>query len=57
MTKKPQQKRKKPWLWIAGACIVAAVIIILLLFPRHEPSIVAPTLTVETPQKVVSIKT
>ncbi len=52
MTKKPQQKRKKPWLWIAGACIVAAVIIILLLFPRHEPSIVAPTLTVETPQKV-----
>ncbi len=52
MTKKPQQKGKKTWLWIAGACIVAAAMLILLLFPRHEPLIGAPTLTVETPQKV-----
>lgn len=43
---------KKKWFWIAGACIAAAVILILLLFPRQEPVIGSPTLVVETPQKL-----
>ena len=42
---------KKRWPWIIGACILVAVLVLLLVRCGNDPAVVVPTLTVETPQK------
>lgn len=44
-------EKKKKWLWIAGFCVLAAVIA-LMLVQYNGPGFGAPTLSVETPQKL-----
>ena len=43
---------KKRWPWIVGVCVLAAVLILLLVRCGHDPAVIEPTLTVETPQKL-----
>ena len=43
---------KKRWLWILAACILLAVGIGVLLWPKDHKNTSTPTLTVETPQKL-----
>ena len=43
---------KKRWPWIIGACILVAVLVLLLVRCSHDPAASKPTLTVETPQKL-----
>lgn len=53
MEKKRWYKRKLLWVLIAAACLIAAAVTLLLLFPRPDgPKPGVPTLTVQTPQKV-----
>ena len=44
-------KRKKTWPWIIGACVLIAVVV-LLLTQCNGPDTGVPTLIVETPQKL-----
>lgn len=46
-----EKQRKKKWLWILGACILIAVLVLLLTRCRGTDFGV-PTLIVETPQKL-----
>ena len=48
---------KKRWLWIVGACILAAVLVLLLVRCGNDPTANEPTLTVETPQKLSASQT
>ena len=46
-----EKQRKKKWLWILGACILIAVLV-LLLTRCSGTDFGVPTLIVETPQKL-----
>ena len=46
-----EKQRKKKWLWILGACIIIAVLV-LLLTRCSGTDFGVPTLIVETPQKL-----
>ena len=46
-----EKQRKKKWLWILGACILIAVLV-LLLTQCSGTAFGVPTLIVETPQKL-----
>ena len=46
-----EKQRKKKWLWIGGACILIAVLV-LLLTQCSGTDFGVPTLIVETPQKL-----
>lgn len=48
------RKKNKAWLWIAGACVAAAVAVLLYLF-LVKPFSTVPTLIVETPQKLSAV--
>ena len=48
---------KKRWPWIIGACILVAVLVLLLVRCGHDPAASKPTLTVETPQKLSASQT
>ena len=43
---------KKRWLWLAGGCVVILAIVLLLVRCGGETVVSAPTLIVETPQKL-----
>ena len=47
---------KKPWLWIAAGCILAAALV-LILVRCDRAAAGTPTLTVETPQKLSASQT
>ena len=48
---------KKRWPWLAGGCILIAVIVLLLVRCGGDPVMGEPTLTVETPQKLSASQT
>ena len=48
---------KKRWPWIIGACILAAVLVLLLVRCEKDPAANKPTLTVEIPQKLSASQT
>ena len=48
---------KKRWPWIVGACILTAVLVLLLMRCGNDPTANEPTLTVETPQKLSASQT
>ena len=48
---------KKRWPWIAGICVLIAVMILLLVRCGGAPGVSEPILTVETPQKLSASKT
>ena len=48
---------KKRWPWIVGACILVAVLVLLLVRCENDPAAGDPTLTVETPQKLSASQT
>ena len=48
---------KKRWPWIIGACVLAAVLVLLLSRCGGEPLPGEPILTVETPQKLSASQT
>ena len=48
---------KKRWHWIVGACILVAVLVLLLVRCGNDLTAGDPTLTVETPQKLSSSQT
>ena len=48
---------KKRWPWIVGACILVAVLVLLLVRCGNDPAAGDPTLTVETPQKLSASQT
>ena len=48
------RKKNKAWLWIAGACVAAAVAVLLYLF-LVKPISTVPTLIVETSQKLSAV--
>ena len=48
---------KKRWPWIVGACILVAVLVLLLVRCGDDPAADDPTLTVETPQKLSASQT
>ena len=52
-----KQFMKKRWLWIVGACILAAMLVLLLAKCDRDPAVSKPTLTVETPQKLSASQT
>ena len=51
-----EKQRKKKWLWILGACILIAVLV-LLLTRCSGTDFGVPTLIVETPQKLSATET
>ena len=51
-----EKQRKKKWLWILGACILIAVLV-LLLTRCSGTDFGVPTLIVETPQKLSASQT
>ena len=52
-----EKKKRKKWPWIIGACILVAVLVLLLVRCGHDPTASKPTLTVETPQKLSASQT
>ena len=48
---------KKRWPWIVGACILVAVLVLLLVWYGKNSAADGPTLTVETPQKLSASQT
>ena len=48
---------KKKWPWIAGSCVLIAVLVFLLAPYGNGPTSNKPTLTVETPQKLSASQT
>ena len=48
---------KKRWPWIIGACILVAVLVLLLVRCEKDPAANKPTLTVEIPQKLSASQT
>ena len=48
---------KKRWPWIAVACILAIVLVLLSVRHGKDPATNEPTLTVETPQKLSASQT
>ena len=48
---------KKRWPWLAGACVLIAAVVFLLVRCGNDPVPGDPTLTVETPQKLSASQT
>ena len=48
---------KKRWPWIVGACVLMAVVILLLVRCDNDPVFGVPILIVETPQKLSASQT
>ncbi len=43
---------KKKWYWLSGGCLLVALLVLLLVRCGSDSAFSAPTLTIETPQKL-----